>query len=63
MVRAFKGQSDDALMVILMVVGLLLILGAAIMILVVMGKPAALKAIPMIGDALCEITKSLGANC
>ncbi|MBI3413679.1 MAG: hypothetical protein HY051_06420 [Candidatus Aenigmarchaeota archaeon] len=62
--NASKGQvSDKVLLLALIVAGLLIILGAGVFLVVVAGKPAALNAIPMIGDALCDLMKGLRVGC
>ena len=61
---ANKGQvSDKVLLLALVIAGLVIILGAGILIFVVAGKPFALNAIPMIGDALCELLRGLKISC
>ncbi len=64
MEHANKGQvSDKVLLLALVIAGLVIILGAGVLIFVVVGKPFALNAIPMIGDALCELLKGLRIGC
>ncbi len=64
MEHANKGQaSDKVLLLALVVAGLVIILGAGIFLVVVIGKPAGLNAIPMIGDALCQLMKGLRIKC
>jgi len=64
MENANKGQvSDKVLLLALVVAGLVIILGAGILIFVVVGKPFALNAIPMIGDALCDLLNGLRIKC
>ncbi|MBI2085152.1 MAG: hypothetical protein HYT71_01415 [Candidatus Aenigmarchaeota archaeon] len=64
MENVFKGQSsDNVLMLALVVVGLLIILGAGIFIVAVVGKSAGLNSVPLIGDALCDLMKGLRVEC
>ncbi len=63
MARVLKGVSDDAMTMVLVVVGLVILLGIAIAIVVAVGKPAALNAVPLIGDAMCGLMKLLKAGC
>lgn len=64
MENASKGQaSDKVLLLALVVVGLVIILGVGIFLVAVVGKPAGLNAVPMIGDALCQLMKGLRIKC
>lgn len=56
-------MSDKILLLALVVVGLVIILGIGIFLVAVVGKPAGLNAIPMIGDALCQLMKGLRIKC
>ncbi len=63
MAHVLKGVSDDAMTMILVVVGLVILLGIAVAIVVAIGKPAALNSVPLIGDAMCGLLKMLRASC
>ncbi|MBI1972155.1 MAG: hypothetical protein HYS53_02540 [Candidatus Aenigmarchaeota archaeon] len=64
MANASKGQiGDKPLLLALVVAGLVIILGAGVLLVAVIGKPAGLNAVPLIGDALCQLMKGLRIQC
>ncbi len=63
MAHVRKGVSDDTMTMVLVVAGLVILLGTAIAIVVAVGRPAALNAAPLIGDAMCGLMKLLKASC
>ncbi|MFH0890207.1 MAG: hypothetical protein V1836_03660 [Candidatus Aenigmatarchaeota archaeon] len=63
MVSVFKGESDQALMMVLVIVGFVILLGIAIALVVVIGRPSAMNAVPLIGNSLCDLLKGLRVKC
>ena len=63
MVFATKGTVDQTLLLLLVVIGFLMLLGISIVLIVVIAKPSALNAVPLIGDAMCQLLEGLGVGC
>jgi len=64
MVHVHKGEySNQALILMLVIVGFLVLFGIAVVLIVVIGQPAALNSVPLIGDAMCQLLGGLGVQC